>query len=461
MNDEGAYTVEVGDTTFKGVTTDDSAIINGVAFVAVDELTVNVDEDGEATLFDGTVIVSSEFSALDGDAEISVTSDEDGVIVTVEDGVVTSITDLEDGVVVEYDGKTYTMSGDTLIISNDDISVTYTGGETVNILAPEGLASVFIPVAAGEAIDLAEGIDALELADIVTYGTTDGTDTTTIATLVEGEDEGTYDLTVDDGTEVDATGLAEGEAVTFTPVGGDEGITVDGTNYKGTGNVTLNGSNDAAGEADGVGSVDLGNDVEVTGADDEQVFNIDPKATATINGQTFDNSASDKVTPLDGVIKTDDGFIIADQATVDVYPASETYTVATDKDGNVVMEGVTDGASIEAEGDIDIATDGAGTVTINDEPYTVAGDADGAVFTIDDGELASISGLESGAVTGNFESPLTVNREGNVVEVDTEDDDPVTVEVTGNGGRFHRRRERNWHSLRRRDYLRRRNLHDY
>ena len=436
-NDEGAYTVEVGDTTFKGVTTDDSAIINGVAFVAVDELTVNVDEDGEATLFDGTVIVSSEFSALDGDAEISVTGDEDdGVIVTVEDGVVTSITDLEDGVVVEYDGVTYTMSDGKLIVDNGDAEVTYTGvDDTINILEPGISSTVYIPVAAGEAIDLAEGIEALELADIVTYGTTDGTDTTTIATLVEGEDEGTYDLTVDDGTEVDATGLAGGEAVTFTPDGGDKGITVDGTNYKGDGNVTLNGSNDAAGEADGVGSVDLGNDVEVTGADDEQVFNIDPKATATINGQTFDNSASDKVTPLDGVIKTDDGFIIADQATVDVYPASETYTVATDKDGNIDLKDVSDGASIEAEGDIDVVTDGVGTVTINDEPYTVAGDADGAVFTIDDGELASISGLESGAVTGNFESPLTVNREGNVVEVDTEDDDPVTVEVTGNGGK--------------------------
>ena len=428
---DDAFTVDSDDETFKGVKTEGSATINGVEFVTDGALTVNVTDEA-TTLYAGTVVVAEEFTAL-ADGGIAVENDEDGVIVKVEDGVVTSITDLDAGGKVTYGDTTFTMDENgTLTVTEGDATLVYNGqSDATNLLDLSGaVSSAYVQVDPNEAIDLAAGIAALEAgADEVVYGNSaDPSDSdAVVATLTKPDSDTTeYALTADDGTAVDASGLGEGEAITFTPGEGDKGIEVDGTTYKGDGEVTLNGK-----DGGGVGSADLGDGIEVTGADDEQVFNLDPKAAASINGQNFANTGK---TPVEGVVKTDDGFVVGDKATVDVYPAAAEYTVEAkaDSDGvitDVAITGVPDGASIDGAGTFDVVTDGNGTVTIGEDPYTVA-DSDGVTFAIADGALASIGGVD-GTVAGNFEDGVTINREGNEVKIGGDDDETATVEAAG------------------------------
>ena len=108
------------------VMTAGTATVNGATFTAAenysDGLTIAATyEDGTAgaTLTDGTVIVDSE-----GDNFLNVTGAEDNitevtgnVVVVVEAGAVSSITDLADGESLYFRGATYTGSGDQIIVA--------------------------------------------------------------------------------------------------------------------------------------------------------------------------------------------------------------------------------------------------------------------------------------------------------------------------------------------------------
>ena len=142
---EGALTVT---TEFAAaITTAGTATVNGVTFTAaVDEesgeegsLTIDAtyaDDTPSAVLEAGTVVVRDSLETASDTGVTGVTGgdESDGVIVTVADGVVTSITDLDDGESLVYDGKTYTgaMDGETLqvIVTETD----ETSGETSTLV---------------------------------------------------------------------------------------------------------------------------------------------------------------------------------------------------------------------------------------------------------------------------------------------------------------------------------------
>ena len=333
---------------------------------------------------------------------------------------------MDDGGVVEYDGKTYKMADGKLTVDDGDIKKTYTGDETTNILEPTGESSAYIQVAEGDAIPLAEGIEAMAGADEVVFGTTEEYDSDAVVARMTGDsDTGDYKLSdFADGAALDTTDMDSDDTVTVNPA--DSEVVVGSATLTG-GEATINGDD----------TIDLGDGVEVTGAEDDQAFNVEPKAAVSINGKNFANTSN---YPVEDVTATDDGLSVGDRL---IETNDEDYTVkaAADSDGNitdVAIEGVSSGASIGGEGVFDIVTDGAGSFTIGDNTYTV-GDDESVTFTTnydsDTEELGvdAISGLESGAVTGNFEDPITINRDGNEIEVDG--DDEVTVEVEGSKGK--------------------------
>ena len=107
--------------------TEGDPTVNDVYFNALndDTLTVRTSEDG-TTLKDGTVTVvdSLNTTATDSDGSgktVMVESDTNGVTVTVVDGVVNSISELDDGAVVTFDGSIYVRSGEQIIVDGTRI----------------------------------------------------------------------------------------------------------------------------------------------------------------------------------------------------------------------------------------------------------------------------------------------------------------------------------------------------
>ena len=126
------------------IVTAGSATVNGVAFTVANEgaLTITATAEESATLYTGTVTVEEALATTETDTEgsgktVEVSGDEaNGVQVAVENGVVTSITLVDDGETVTFDEKTYRRSGDQIIVSGEDIGVqiyTVNEAESINV----------------------------------------------------------------------------------------------------------------------------------------------------------------------------------------------------------------------------------------------------------------------------------------------------------------------------------------
>ena len=170
---DGAGATVTGEGTFVLVGNSE----DGVAYT-LNENEVNVISTASITTGDDALTLNSGTIKTTGiavaDGAITIENDEDGVKVAVdENGTVTEISDLEDGVVVTYNGTTYTMSGTQLVVEGDTATRIYdNSSEETNILNLEDAEFIlYIPVE-NDTIDMAAGVAGInDGATSAIYGT--------------------------------------------------------------------------------------------------------------------------------------------------------------------------------------------------------------------------------------------------------------------------------------------------
>ena len=194
--------------------------------------------------------------------------------------------------------------------------------------------------------------------------------------------------------------------------------------------VYISGAEVALGEGDGeFGSITLGDEAAITGADDGQEFAVTAGAVAAINGKVVDASEVDE--PAE-VINTEDGLIVGDEEIA--IEGDDEFAVKVGEDGGIdEVSGVDSGTTISGIGSYDVVTDGEGEYSFSDgtdtKTFDVA-DESGVTFGVEDGVVTSIDDLD-GEVSGNFDEPVAIND--GVVEVDGDTDVTVAADEDGVG----------------------------
>ncbi len=398
-------TVALGDeitvtTTGEGMTIsgEGTFVLTAGGTYALNETSYIVNEDAtiaDNVLTNGTVQVNAESVAVAGDKEVVMSGETDGVIITVADGEVTSISDLEDGVTVEYDGSTYKMIGEKLNVTDADGNTKiYDGNEETNILDLGDLPVVDYEDVDPETnvIDLAKGIEELaDGSDSVEYGY--GEDSDTAATLTGNADDG-YTLSSDAGliTDPEPT-LALGEDdtkldtdfdATVTTPEGDGTYEVNGDTFKADdsaleiettpeGSTLTNGTVALDGAADNAG-------VTSTGAEGEDGDTI----TASDGTQISATVADGELTGVSG-IDSGEAFTVGD----DTYEKTDVGILKTDADGNTTLLPNSEEADSLDLTDTDTTWEEVGVVNPDGTLDLANVDTDSAFLTADKNAVAA------------------------------------------------------------------------
>ena len=228
----GTYTIENGGGTFTAENSD---------------LDFTVENGNAVTLNAGVIRVANDDTAISSDVTVApADSDDDGVVVTVSDAKVTSITDLDDGGKIEFNNVTYEMVGDVLKVTENNTTSLYSGKDSdTNILKPGDADMAYIALTGNDdTADISAGIAILSDTDStvtsVVYGVGDDYKADDIKlTFTQGEngyvvaaikDADTDDLTVDVSevdSEITLTTTLDIDVITDS----DTAVNVNGTRY--------------------------------------------------------------------------------------------------------------------------------------------------------------------------------------------------------------------------------------
>lgn len=107
------------------VTTSGNVTVNGVAYSSTNELTIATNETN-STLYSGTITITT---SREG---VTLSGDSNGVTITATNGAITSITGLDAGGTVTYDGKNYARTTNNFIVDGTDY---YGVDDNTNVLA--------------------------------------------------------------------------------------------------------------------------------------------------------------------------------------------------------------------------------------------------------------------------------------------------------------------------------------
>ena len=446
--------------------------INDVAYDVLATATL----DSDATLIEGTVQVVDSINTLEG--EIAVSDDADGVTVVVDsEGTVTSITLLSANGIVAFNGKVYSMTDSRLQIVDSTGTITfYDGGEDVNILDPQGEATLLIVVGEDGIVDLSKGVTALATYDAAEYGMVDSDtgEITSLTTLTVDSDTGIYEFTgeagladVTDSVVIDATAVTDlaGLKTDFdanVSVPADKAILINDTLYKTVAASVIAANADGSAElAEGTVTVDSDTVVVTTTGGDIVAADSDSSITATADsdgalaeigdidgGEIFNvNGAIYVQTPI-GLVNganelltsTIDSDVTADEINGDDWEDM----IAVDSDGYVALADLTDESAIIVD-DVTAPANNYGTLEFDSDTaeYTVpvsdnvkgVKTADPGVYTINGVTFNAIDALTidgttltAGTVTLDSDTTGVITTAGNTIDlVDT--DTSVTVNV--------------------------------
>ena len=393
------------------------------------------------------LLISDEYSSIKVGSDVFVTVGND--IITLVDASDVFATDFEEGESFLLTEKGAVTVGNRVFELTERVKrgVTITGtadGFTSGITNKDG--SIFVEefLAVGDdsytvqidsdGLQTISGIDAG--TEITTSATKDGEDAENAVYIVT-EDAGKYTfnnmkLTT---TEDNATIGLIPDAMTF-----DAAAEYDGKTFTGDGKVAVS-----------VDAVIIGKDVSATGFENGESFILAQAGTTTINGKTFEltEDIPDGMT----ITANKDGY--SSSVMVDEKVFSEEFSVAGDDnysvqvspDGLVKLSGISNNATINANGTYDgqeieqyfyLDTDTEGALTIGKKTYTISGDSNveiEASFNPDKSYASGFASLE-GTVSGDFDGDeFFVNGSKNLILV--EGDDSISVVGTSDGTKLY------------------------
>ena len=408
--------------------------VNTSAAVTTDDGTnlVYVDVDSSTTVNSGDTILTSATTAdLTAGTATQITSNVDGVIITVDSSVTTGDGADADTIAITADNTTVTVnSGITVTNSDADNGSVFnvTGeGTTLNINGVLTNASGDGITVTGD-VTSTVSVGATGNVGTVTYGTTSAAKTNTL-TVASGGQIGAITATA--GGALNATINGTGAAITTG--GADDTLTVGGT----VGAVDLAAGNDTATITGTAGAVDLGagiNSLTITGGTTGAIT-ADGTDSITISGDDVD---------VGGLIGGASGTSMTVIVTGGVSTASQTELdgiTASGADSTFTVNSgyVNSSAAITNVNDININGGTTALTTIaGADNLTVASGATLTAAASAVGTSATIAGTAtfSGAVTGGADSNVTgtlnLNAASNVLgDVFVSGDGKVVVAKAG------------------------------
>ena len=424
---------------------------DGVEYTLNDEninviSTATVTTGDELTLNSGTIKTNGIAVAY---GAITVENDEDGVKVVVDDeGAVTEISDLEDGVSVTYNGTTYTMVGDQLVVVDENATNIYGNSDTdTNILSLDGVDHTLYIQVDNDTIDMVAGVAGInEGATAAIYGTTEEYATDSVVATLTYED-GAANLTAGtaevENLTVDASGVegitaitADFAATVNTPATTDA-VTVNNNPYVSTDGSSLTVDATADGSTLNTGTVTLA--VAEEGSEEEGgVASVTPTtgdAVTVTNGSVTATAAEGVITEI-GDINSGEEFTIGDveyrqvdagllktedntTSLLDGSESADTFAPTAENEWltvlNVTEEGVLDISEVSDNAVVfdSTLTTQVADLTFEDGAYTLT-PAEG----VEDTGITTIQlGTENTTITAEFDTQV----------VSAEDSESVTV----------------------------------
>ncbi|MBR6713529.1 MAG: alpha/beta hydrolase [Selenomonadaceae bacterium] len=391
------------------------------------------------------LLISDEYSSIKVGSDVFVTVGNN--IITLVDASDVFATDFEEGESFLLTEKGAVTVGNRVFELTERVKngVTITGtadGFTSGITNKDG--SIFVEEFIAKYDDsytVQIGGDGLHTISGINAGTEVSTSATKDSESVENQfylvmgDAGSYTLgdleitATNDGTEI----LFASDGINFAA---DAGISYDGKTFSGDGNIELPAFSYQL-------PAILGASVSATGFEDGESFILAQKGTTTINGRTFelteDIPDGMTITANDGGYSSSvmtDGAILAEEFSV---AGDDNYSVQVSPDGLVKLSGISNNATINANGTYDgqeieqyfyLDTDTEGAFTIGEKTYSISGDSNvsiEATFNPDKSYASGFASLE-GTVSGNFDGDtFYVNGSSDSILINGDD----SIDVVG------------------------------